>query len=64
MFRHRLTDEQWRLIADLFPQPKNIGRPPSHPRRYRNGDRPLIGWSDMGGFNSEAQQRGSGEICG
>ncbi len=28
MVRHRLTDEQWALIADLFPPPKRTGRPP------------------------------------
>lgn len=27
MPRHRLTDEQWELIADLFPAPKRMGRP-------------------------------------
>ena len=37
MLRHRLTDEQWRLIDDLFPQPKNMGRPPSHPRDMIDG---------------------------
>jgi transposase len=34
MVRHRLTDEQWALIADLFPEPKQgAGRPPSDPPR-------------------------------
>lgn len=28
MSRHRLTDEQWELIADLFPAPAKTGRPP------------------------------------
>ena len=28
MLRHRLTDEQWGLIADLFPPRKTTGRPP------------------------------------
>jgi len=37
MLRHRLTDEQWQLIADLFPQPKRMGRPPSHPRDMIDG---------------------------
>jgi transposase len=32
MIRHRLTDEQWNAIADLFPQPKVTGRPPRKPR--------------------------------
>lgn len=27
MTRHRLTDEQWDLIADLFPAPAKTGRP-------------------------------------
>ena len=27
MARHRLTDEQWECIADIFPPPKNTGRP-------------------------------------
>lgn len=32
MPRHRLTDEQWDLIADCFPKPKSTGRPPRDPR--------------------------------
>lgn len=32
MVRHRLTDEQWGLIADVFPPPKPTGRPPTNPR--------------------------------
>ena len=32
MTRHRLTDEQWELIADLFPPPAPTGRPPTDPR--------------------------------
>jgi transposase len=28
MLRHRLTDEQWARIEDLFPQPAKTGRPP------------------------------------
>jgi transposase len=32
MPRHRLTDEQWELIADLFPKPKRTGRPPRQRR--------------------------------
>jgi transposase len=27
MIRHRLTDEQWELISDLFSAPKPTGRP-------------------------------------
>ncbi len=37
MLRHRLTDEQWELIADLFPQPKPTGRPPANPRDMMDG---------------------------
>lgn len=37
MLRHRLTDEQWNLIADLFPKPKPLGRPPSNPRTMIDG---------------------------
>jgi transposase len=32
MTRHRLTDEQWELIADLFPEPADTGRPPTDRR--------------------------------
>ena len=32
MTRHRLTDEQWKLIADVFPPPAQTGRPPSDRR--------------------------------
>jgi transposase len=32
MVRHRLTEEQWLLIADIFPQPAKTGRPPSDRR--------------------------------
>lgn len=28
MVRHRLTDEQWALIAGVFPPPAKTGRPP------------------------------------
>jgi transposase len=37
MLRHRLTDEQWNLIADLFPPPKRMGRPPRNPRDMIDG---------------------------
>ena len=37
MPRHRLTDEQWDLIADLFPKPKRTGRPPRDPRVMADG---------------------------
>ena len=37
MVRHRLTDEQWDLIADLFPSPKATGRPPRDRRVILDG---------------------------
>lgn len=37
MSRHRLTDEQWELIADLFPAPKRTGRPPRDRRQVVDG---------------------------
>lgn len=37
MLRHRLTDEQWNLIADLFPPPKRTGRPRRPPRDMIDG---------------------------
>ncbi len=37
MIRHRLTDEQWALIADLFPAPKRTGRPPRDRRQIVDG---------------------------
>jgi transposase len=33
MSRHRLTDEQWELIADVFPQAARTGRPPTDRRQ-------------------------------
>lgn len=33
MARHRLTDEHWDRLADLFPPPKPVGRPPRDPRQ-------------------------------
>ena len=32
MARHRLSDQQWSLIEDIFPKPKAMGRPPVDPR--------------------------------
>jgi len=32
MGRHRLSDEHWDLIADVFPPPKKTGRPPTDRR--------------------------------
>ncbi|GAG19919.1 unnamed protein product [marine sediment metagenome] len=37
MIRHRLTDEQWELIADLFSPPKRMGRPPRDRRKIMDG---------------------------
>ncbi len=37
MIRHRLTDEQWGMIADLFPAPKRTGRPPRDRRTIVDG---------------------------
>ncbi len=37
MVRHKLTDEQWDLIADLFAEPKATGRPPVDRRRVFDG---------------------------
>ncbi len=36
MPRHEVTDEQWDLIADLFPKPKPTGRPPRNRRQIAN----------------------------
>ncbi len=37
MVRHRLTDDQWACIADLFPPPAATGRPPNKPRDMMDG---------------------------
>ena len=37
MIRHRLTDEQWELIVDLFAPPKRMGRPPRDRRKIMDG---------------------------
>lgn len=37
MHRHRLTDERWSLISDLFAPPKSTGRPRSDPRTIVDG---------------------------
>lgn len=37
MTRHRLTDEQWEIIADEFGDPKPTGRPPVDRRIVVNG---------------------------
>ena len=36
MIRHRLTDKQWELIADVFAPPKRMGRPPRDRRAIMN----------------------------
>lgn len=35
--RHRISDEQWELIADLFPSPARTGRPPTDRRQVVDG---------------------------
>ncbi len=37
MLRHRLTDEQWNLISDVFPKAKRTGRPPRDRRQVVDG---------------------------
>ena len=37
MARHRLTDEQWELIGDIFPAPAKTGRPPADRRDVVDG---------------------------
>ena len=37
MARHRLTDQQWELIRDVFPNPAATGRPPVDPRYMIDG---------------------------
>ena len=37
MTRHRLTDEQWNCIADIFPPPAKTGRPPADRRMIVDG---------------------------
>ena len=37
MLRHRLTDEQWNLVVDVFPGPKRTGRPPRDRRQVVDG---------------------------
>ena len=37
MIRHRLTDEQWALIADVFPASQGMGRPPRDRRVILDG---------------------------
>ncbi len=37
MARHGLTDNQWKLISDLFPSPASTGRPPRDRRIVMEG---------------------------
>lgn len=37
MLRHRLTEEQWDLIKDVFPPPAATGRPPVDRRNVMDG---------------------------
>jgi transposase len=37
MTRHRLTDEQCELIADVFPPATETGQPRTDPRMVENG---------------------------
>lgn len=37
MVRNRLTDEQWNLIANIFPPPAATGRPPANRRDVVDG---------------------------
>ena len=37
MARCLLTDDEWNLIADIFPEPKPTGRPPRDPREVVDG---------------------------
>lgn len=37
MMRHRLTDEQWEMVADVFSAPAKTGRPPSDRRKIVDG---------------------------
>jgi transposase len=37
MPRHGLSDEEWLVIEDCFPEPKATGRPPMAPRKAMDG---------------------------
>jgi transposase len=37
MARHRMSDDQWECIEDLFPKPAATGRPPRNPRDMMDG---------------------------
>src|SRR3954447_3685531 len=37
MVRHRLTDQQWELVRDLFPPPARTGRPRRDRREILDG---------------------------
>lgn len=42
MVRHRLSDDEWDLISDLFPEPTGVGRPPNNPRDMMDGIRWIL----------------------
>lgn len=42
MVRHRLSDDEWDLISDLFPEPTGVGRPPNKPRDMMDGIRWIL----------------------
>ena len=37
MVRHRLTDDEWECIRDVFPLPASTGRPPTDRRKIVDG---------------------------
>jgi transposase len=37
MVRHRLTDDEWECIEDIFPEPARTGRPPRDRRMILDG---------------------------
>lgn len=51
MVRHRLSDDEWDLISDLFPVPTGVGRPPNNPRDMMDGIRWILRtgapWQDV-----------------
>ena len=63
MLRHRLTDDQWELIRDVFPSPAATGRKPLDRRKIVDGvlwlSRTGAPWRD-GAVNFQSQHR-SGE---
>ncbi len=37
MLRHRLTDDEWEIVQDVFPPPASTGRPPANRRIVVDG---------------------------